>query len=133
MFAACLSFAAGDATQFTMYKISANTCSNLTVNLPSVIQCAGHCKLNRECSGFKYNETNGDCVMSCCANPQQLEEAEGGDDDVIYAETTPNHLLARGIACMSVYPFGKGFFCGLFNLFSSNLFFVGSQLQPLHA
>ena len=35
--------------------------------------------------------------MSCCVNPQQLEEAAGGDDDVIYAETTPNHLLARGI------------------------------------
>ena len=67
------------------------------MTLPSVIQCAGHCKLNKECSGFTYNETNGDCVMSCCVNPQQLEEAAGGDDDVIYAETTPNHLLARGI------------------------------------
>ena len=134
MFAAYLSSAAGDATQFTMYKRpTTNTCSNLTVNLPSVIQCAGHCKLNRECSGFKYNETNGDCVMSCCANPQHLEEALGGEEDVIYAETTPNHLLARGIACMCVYPFGKCFFCCLFNLFPSNLFFVGSQLQPLHA
>ena len=74
-----------------------STCSNLTLSLPSVIQCAGHCKLNKECSGFTYNKTNGDCVMSCCVNPQQLEEAAGGDDDVIYAETTPNHLLARGI------------------------------------
>ena len=38
-------------------------------------------------------------MMSTCANPQQLEEATGGDDDVIYAETTPNHLnhlLAKG-------------------------------------
>ena len=66
------------------------------MTLPSVIQCAGHCKLNKECSGFTYNETNGDCVMSCCVNPQQLEEAAGVDNDVIYAETTPNYLLARG-------------------------------------
>ena len=38
--------------------------------------------------------------MSCCVNPQQLEEAAGGDDDVIYAEATPNHLLARGVVQM---------------------------------
>ena len=101
IFAAYLSSAAGDAAEFKMYKrTAASACSNLTLSLPSVIQCAGHCKLNSECSGFKYNETNGDCVMmSTCANPQQFEEASGGDDDVIYAETTPNHLnhvLARG-------------------------------------
>ena len=36
-------------------------------------------------------------MMSCCVTPQQLEEATEGDDDVIYAETTPNHLLARGV------------------------------------
>ena len=98
IFAAYLSSAAGDAAEFKMYKrTAASTCSNLTLSLPSVIQCAGHCKLNKECSGFTYNETNGDCVMSCCVNPQQLEEAAGGDDDVIYAEATPNHLLARGV------------------------------------
>ena len=98
MFAAYLSSAAGDVGKYSKYKRPTTSSSfNKTMVLPSVIQCAGHCELNNECSGFTYNETAHDCVMiNCCVNPQQLEEAADGEE--IYVETTSNHLLARGIA-----------------------------------
>ena len=98
MFAAYLSSAAGDVGKFSKYKKPTTTSSsfNQTMILSSVIQCAGHCELNKECSGFTYNETAHDCVlMNSCVNPQQLQEAT--DEDEIYVETTSNHFLARGI------------------------------------
>ena len=97
LFAAYLSSAAADVGKFSKYKKPTTSSSfNQTIILPSVIQCAGHCELNNECSVFTYDETAQDCVMmNSCENPEQLQEATDGNE--IYADTASNHLLARGI------------------------------------
>lgn len=81
---------------FEKFKVAAESYSTLSTitGVETKLRCSGHCVVNVECTGFRFNEFNGECRMIGCMNP--VYDLTGDNGEEVYFQR-PTALLARGI------------------------------------